>query len=564
MNILLIQMLRLGDALQMIPIIRGLKRHFPGCRISVLTSTVGRWVFDRDPEVDRVHVLEKQRIAELSARGRKGDILAALSLTRCELEPLLSVHWDWVINFSFSYPSALVSFLLHADRRSGFLVNEHRQFLSRERWFALSLASFTHRRFSSFNWVDINRKIVGLPSVPRHPLIRPAPEALEKAAHHLRTIGFQGKRLVGFNPGASGPHKMWPVERFGRLGRGLAEKHDLRILLFGGKGEEGLGRALKGLMGEKAEDLSGRTTLDELAAYLSLCDVLVTNDTGPMHLAYSVGTRVISLFFNSHFVETGPYGRGHVAIHPDLPCFPCQGLAACEEKKCLSSISPENVERVILHGAPPDPALSSATVQGNRPVQAHVADFDPWGVLEWSPLHTRTLSMPVLERFILRSSWLYHCNMVEEECEKEGGPLARSLAGYGVPQDRKEILSALAGLTDSLLAFKARLKRAHACASEIHKETIDPRPDVGRISSLGAALGSAERELFSGENGSVVSFIGELLKVYLEFIEMAHMAELSRRTMSVYHEILRFTELVMAGVEEVERMLGAGTVSGSE
>lgn len=550
-------MLRLGDALQMIPIVRGLKSHFPGCTISVLTSTLGKKIFDRDPAVDEVHVIDKQKIADLVGRATKKDILSALALLHSELESILSIKWNWVINFSFSYPSALLSFLLDADRRSGFIVNEQRQYLSREKWFAHSLASFTHRKYSNFNWVDINRKIIGLPSVPKHPLIRPSSENLEKASARLRDIGFEGHTIVGINPGASGAYKMWPVDKFASLGRNLSERHDFRILIFGGKGETGLGRNLKALIGPKAEDLTGRTTLDELAAFLSLCEVVVTNDTGPMHLAYSVGTRIISLFFNSHFVETGPYGKGHVAVHPDISCFPCQGPANCRTKDCLTHISPETIENIILN-TKMCKEFPHVIGEDTTPVQVHISDFDPWDILDWTPCHKPTLSLSALERILLRVSWLSICGVNNGHGKKELDYLLRTINMYSLPQNARELVTELADLSGKLRRLKQKLEAAHACASKIYMEVTNPTPDTSLISNLGSQLGIAEQAVLSVQETSSASFISELLKVYLEEIEVSNLENLSKETLSAYHETMRLTDLMTDRVEIVRELLSQG------
>lgn len=546
MKILLIQMLRLGDALQVIPIIRGLKAHFPGCSISVLASEVGEQVFRREPHLDAVHVLDKHRISELMCRSGKRDILSALGLLHSALEPLLTTKWDWVINFSFSFPSALIACLLEARRRSGFVASEKRQYLSREKWFAHSLASFTHRRYSSFNWVDINKKILGLPSVPRHPLLKPDKEALRMASSRLRSLGFEGKKIVGMQPGASGTYKMWPIENFCRLGRALIDRHDCRVLVFGGKGEQGLGRILKTSLGENAEDLTGKTTLDDLGAFLSLCSVLVTNDTGPMHLAYSIGTRVIGLFFNSHFVETGPYGKGHVAVHPDMPCFPCPGPAGCPHKDCLNRISPEGIEKLVMGGA-----SRSSTPTGNGDLRAYVSDFDPWDILEWVPLIKARLRFQDMERIILRTSWLTHRGVITEHRTRQSGHLAHCLEMYAPPEDKAELAARVWGLMERLSGFESLLQKAVEYAAEIQEELSRSHPDTARINQLGSRLTRAENEALSFEKGSIVSFIGELMTVYLQEIEISNLLELSRKTLAVYHEIMAFTGVVRDNAESV-------------
>ncbi len=129
--------------------------------------------------------------------------------------------------------------------------------------------------------------------------------------------------LVGLFPGANGPSRRWPVERFGdlagRLGRAGAV-----VLVFGGPGDRGVTAVVAGRGGDRVLDLGGRTSLEELAGGLRSCDLLVTNDTGPMHLAAALGTPVLALEGPADLRQTRPLGRRvRLLGRFDLPCVPC-------------------------------------------------------------------------------------------------------------------------------------------------------------------------------------------------------------------------------------------------
>ena len=131
-----------------------------------------------------------------------------------------------------------------------------------------------------------------------------------------------GGRIVGLFPSANAPARRWPVERFGELARERLRRGD-RVVVIGGPGEkEVTARVVADAPG--AIDLGGRTGIDDLAAVLSVLDLLVTNDTGPMHLAGAVGTPTVSLWGSSDPAEVRQTGAADFGVTgPDLPCKPC-------------------------------------------------------------------------------------------------------------------------------------------------------------------------------------------------------------------------------------------------
>jgi heptosyltransferase-2 len=129
-------------------------------------------------------------------------------------------------------------------------------------------------------------------------------------------------RLLGLFPGANAPARRWPAERFAEVARAVAGRGTTPLVLGGPEERDVTARVAAAA--PRAVDLGGRTDLADLAAILSLCDLVVTNDTGPMHLAGAVGTPTVSLWGSSDPREVRQTGSDDTPVTgADLPCKPC-------------------------------------------------------------------------------------------------------------------------------------------------------------------------------------------------------------------------------------------------
>ena len=150
------------------------------------------------------------------------------------------------------------------------------------------------------------------------------------------------------NPGATyGLAKCWYPDRFRELGMRLSQKWKAAILLFGNENEKTVAKEIASSLGGEGVDFTGKTDLLQLAALLERCQLLVTNDTGTMHVATAVGTPVVALFGSTDRVTTGPWGDGHVVVKKDVPCSPCLKRVCPTDHRCMKLITVEEVERVI-------------------------------------------------------------------------------------------------------------------------------------------------------------------------------------------------------------------------
>lgn len=169
--------------------------------------------------------------------------------------------------------------------------------------------------------------------------IPPRPALAEKVSRER-----QDHALVVLLPGARWFNKRWPVEYFCDLAKRLARHQaGLRLVVLGSKSDMPLGQAIQKAAPEAVWDLSGRTGLPEMVEWIRQSSLVISNDTGPMHVAAALGKPVVALFGPTHPDRTGPYGIRKEVIRTAMPCVPCMH-ARCTNPvsmECLWKITPE-------------------------------------------------------------------------------------------------------------------------------------------------------------------------------------------------------------------------------
>jgi heptosyltransferase-2 len=152
-------------------------------------------------------------------------------------------------------------------------------------------------------------------------------------------------RLVGIAPGASyGPAKRWRRERYVALVNSLVQLRDCQVFVFGGPEEPPIRQEFDSVVRSRVEDYTRRADILQTAELVSQCTVLVTNDSGIMHLAAAVGTSVVALFGSTNPSWTGPLGEDHSVVRIPVPCSPCyRRSCSYGTYDCLERISVDEV-----------------------------------------------------------------------------------------------------------------------------------------------------------------------------------------------------------------------------
>ena len=158
--------------------------------------------------------------------------------------------------------------------------------------------------------------------------------------------------LLGLNPGAEyGPAKRWPAGSFAAVTHEVSRRMpDCLWLAFGGPGDRALCDDIARLAGDRVLNLAGRTSLRELMALLKLCRVVLTNDSGPMHVAAALGTPVVVPFGSTSPALTGPGLPGdpsHQLLTAAVPCSPCFRRTCPIDFRCMTGIGPERVVEAV-------------------------------------------------------------------------------------------------------------------------------------------------------------------------------------------------------------------------
>ena len=155
---------------------------------------------------------------------------------------------------------------------------------------------------------------------------------------------LKNKKFIAINPIAYWETKLWSNEKFAHLADLINNKLKMKVV-FTGSEKEPIEK-ITSLMTTENINLGGATTLLDLASLYKKALIVITTDSGPMHLAAAVETPVIALFGPTDPARTGPYGAGHTIIRTDLPCSPCF-LKKCSTKKCMEDIAIEHVFAVV-------------------------------------------------------------------------------------------------------------------------------------------------------------------------------------------------------------------------
>ncbi|MFP5222159.1 MAG: glycosyltransferase family 9 protein [Acidobacteriota bacterium] len=349
MHTLVINLTRFGDLLQTQPVFTGLRDCGDTVGLVCLQNFLPATRLVRD--LDAAFAIPGARLlAELDRSWPMalGGCLEFVDQVRAQFAP------DRVINLTSSLPSRLLAKAMRAPTLQGFGLDDFGFGTYSTPWAAFLEATALHRGSSPFNLVDLFCKAAHLGDGPRSfRLADPDPSAVSEisalisaqAAGNVADIAG----YVGLQLGASAARRQWPTEFFARVAENLWERHRLMPVLLGGKDEQELSARFAAATGAPHVNLVGSTGLQQLAAAVSLLRVLVTNDTGTMHLAAGLGVPILAIFLaTAQPWDTGPYLPGACCLEPDMPCHPCSFSRECpSDCACRDAVRPETVEACL-------------------------------------------------------------------------------------------------------------------------------------------------------------------------------------------------------------------------
>lgn len=347
MKILVLNVNRMGDQLQALPFYWALKRSHPDARLSVFVDRVSdkdqvvRWL---TPPVDEFIPLDLDRLKP--SEGFEPPIIEGQRYLRELAAEMRSREIDLLINLSHGRFSALLMnfFSTPKTRVLGHVLSRNRQRLFRGDWLTYLFTMVATRRLNRFHLVDLYIRGCGLPPLDGLPGI-PIGEEDRQWLHEFLTKQGVGPNepLIAVQPGASEYRKRWEADQFARSIRLMKERNGLRAIVLGSEKERPLWDAMRPLLPDGTLDGFG-TTLDQAKAVLGRASLLITNDTGPMHVAATLGTPCVIISVGSvYYPETFGYSPDNIILQANLPCAPCTENVTCNNTLCHAQITPEDV-----------------------------------------------------------------------------------------------------------------------------------------------------------------------------------------------------------------------------
>jgi heptosyltransferase-1/heptosyltransferase-2 len=334
LKILILKPSSLGDVIHALPVVRLLRSHWPQSAIYWWLDVNLIPLLEHDPDLAGIFAFQRKRWA---APHRWPEIVSSIAIMRKH-------HFDIAIDLQGLARSGMFAWLAGAQLTVGL---DNIREGTREG--ARALYDITPPRAGAkTHAVDRCLSVLPLLNVPVHwnfQWLPRRPAALESVRQKWAPE-HEAVRWVVLLPGGRWNNKRWPVQYFVELARRLREIPALRLVIMGSKDEHPLGETIAAAVPEVCLNLAGATTLDEMIEWIRLSRLVISNDTGPMHVAAAIGRPVIAIFGPTNPLNTGPYGQlQNVMQTTRLPCVPClkSSCAYWEKLACLHAITPAAV-----------------------------------------------------------------------------------------------------------------------------------------------------------------------------------------------------------------------------
>jgi lipopolysaccharide heptosyltransferase II len=322
-RILIVKPSAIGDVVHTLPIFNLIKRRWPQAKVSWLASPVCAPLLEGHRQIEEVIVFNRKRY------GHAWRSPTASTAFFQFISGLKARQFDWAVDFQGLFRSGWMSWMSGAPVRVGFedaregapafythIINSggwwHQHAIGRYQHLAAALGCENEPIEFEFATNDTDRA--------------------EAAA--MVPLDVPYAVLV---PGSMWVTKQWPPEKFNALAKPLRERFGLQTVVLGSAKEVGVAGQI-----ESDFNLAGKTTLRQSIALLERAQLVVANDSGPMHIASGLRRPLVALFGPTHPVLTGPYGRLDSVIRLDLPCSPCYGRT-CAHRSCLNWLDVEAV-----------------------------------------------------------------------------------------------------------------------------------------------------------------------------------------------------------------------------
>ncbi|HVB38163.1 MAG TPA: glycosyltransferase family 9 protein [Vicinamibacterales bacterium] len=337
-RILIVRLGSLGDIVHTLPVAAAIRRAFPRARIDWLVSARQRQILDLVPVIDRRLVLGASAGSSASgdhpddaAFAGAGGVLEAIRFLR-------QARYDVALDLQGLLKSAVLARASGAGRVIGFSTRYLRERLARPFY------TEVHEPAGARHVIEKNLSMLEPLGIRQFKVEFPLDTTVSDVVREVREktgTGPEG-RFVLLNPGAAWPNKRWPPERLGAVAAGLRDRHALPSVVVWGPGEESLAGTVVGASAGAAV-LAPRTRIGDLVALTRAAALIVSGDTGPLHIATAVGTPIVGLYGPTSAARNGPWAAADVTVSRTALCG-CHDKRRCRRPTpCLLDVPVDEV-----------------------------------------------------------------------------------------------------------------------------------------------------------------------------------------------------------------------------
>jgi len=342
-RVLIIKPSAIGDVVHALPVLNLMRNHWPTARISWLVTPACAGLLEGHPQLDEVILFDRKRF------GKSWRSLSAFRELSAFNRSLKSHKFDLVIDLQGLLRSGWMSWRTHARARIGATDAREFAWLFHTHRVAVDPANqhATDRYLAVAEFLGLGRSPVEY--------VFPTTDEDRRFIEGLLPVDEPFAVLL---PASNWATKQWPIERFAELVQPLKDRLGLRSVLAGGPDAASLAPVLPGVI-----NLAGKTNLRQLTALLERANLVIANDTGPMHIAAALGRPLVTMYGPTSPVRTGPYQRMESVVRTGIECSPCLSRkCSLVHHKCMRDLGTD----MVLHAC--EQQLRGDQLQTSLPV----------------------------------------------------------------------------------------------------------------------------------------------------------------------------------------------------
>ena len=418
-NIIILNLTRMGDLIQSTALFKKIKLVYPDSRVTLLIASEFAGISPFLPYIDEIKSIDTQGLSELLKSSNFEFTSEVLNAVNLMFDGITSVTYDIAINLSHDEFSVYFLYVLNSLKNIGISITREGAIVSNDKMIAYMFSAVKNRKVSVLNLVDIYERCFKSGKKININKIYLDTENAKNSDNKSGSItgnrdileenGIEDDNIViSFAIGASTFLKKWRYDYFAGLAKMLLDSDaKIKVILLGAGYDAEAGSYIeKAVENERLVNLTGKTSVSDLVFLVKRSRLLITHDTGTMHIGTALGVKLIVIYTgNVGFLETGPYSKDQILVIPDIDCFPCDFHLKCLNPVCKNLIKPEyiySMARMLLENEDAGRYIQILSQYKNTGIIPVISRFDSKNFIDFLPAVKGKLNFKDLKLKILK------------------------------------------------------------------------------------------------------------------------------------------------------------------